>query len=85
MAYRIAYASQADATRRRLPAQRRTALDKAMKSTIGANPYGHRSVAAKPGERDYREVTIAGADAIVVSYVSTPDVLTITAVRLITV
>ncbi|MFE0422088.1 hypothetical protein [Streptomyces sp. NPDC058953] len=57
MAYRIAYASQAYAARQRLPAQRRTAPDKAVKSTIGANPYGLGSVEAKPGERDYREVT----------------------------
>ncbi|MEU8765052.1 hypothetical protein [Streptomyces sp. NPDC048659] len=85
MGYRIAYAAQADAARRRLPAQRRGVLDKAMKSTIGANPYGHGSVEAKPGERDYREVTLTGADAIVVYYVSTPDVLTVTAVKLITV
>ncbi|MYY12704.1 hypothetical protein GT204_28375 [Streptomyces sp. SID4919] len=84
MGYRIAYASQADAARRALPAQRRTALDKAMRTTIGADPYGHGSVEAKPGERDYREATIAGADAIVVYYVSTPDVLTVTAVKLIT-
>ncbi|MFJ4769078.1 hypothetical protein ACIP88_08175 [Streptomyces uncialis] len=66
------------------PARRRTALDKAMRTTIGADPYGHGSVEAKPGERDYREATIAGADAIVVHYVSTPDVLTVTAVKLIT-
>ncbi|MFI5617697.1 hypothetical protein [Streptomyces sp. NPDC051567] len=84
MAYRIAYAAQADTARRRLPAQRRGVLDKAMKATIGNNPYGHGSVEAKPGERDYREATLAGADAIVVHYVSTPDVLTVTAVKLIT-
>ncbi|WP_329028385.1 hypothetical protein [Streptomyces sp. NBC_00690] len=84
MAYRIAYASQAETARRRLPAPRRSALDKAMKSTIGTNPYGHGSVEAKPGERDYREATVPSADAIVVYYISAPDVLTITAVKLIT-
>ncbi|WP_329025611.1 hypothetical protein [Streptomyces sp. NBC_00690] len=54
MAYRTAYASQAETARRRLHAPRRNALDKATKATIGTNPYGHGSVEAKPGERDYR-------------------------------
>ncbi|MER8001033.1 hypothetical protein [Streptomyces sp. NPDC095613] len=52
-----------------------------MKATIGTDPYGHGSVEDKPGGgRDYREATIPSADAIVVYYVSTPDVLTVTAV-----
>ncbi|MFJ4767527.1 hypothetical protein ACIP88_00210 [Streptomyces uncialis] len=39
---------------------------------------------AEPGERDHREATIAGADVIVVHYVSTPAVRSVTAVERIT-
>ena len=82
MAYRIAYAGQADAARRQLPTQRRREIDDAMKTTIARNPYGHGSTAPRKGDRDYREATVAGT-AIVTYYVSS-SVLTVTAVRLIT-
>ncbi|MGX2995148.1 hypothetical protein JNUCC64_12765 [Streptomyces sp. JNUCC 64] len=84
MPYRIAYAAQAETARRRLSAQRRDALDKGMRTTIGRDPYGHGSVEARRGERDYREATVTAADAIVVYYVSGSGALTVTAVRLIT-
>ncbi|MFI1869910.1 type II toxin-antitoxin system RelE/ParE family toxin [Streptomyces jumonjinensis] len=83
MAYRIAYAGQAEAALRALPRQRRTQIDTAMRSTIANNPYGHGSTAPRPRERDYREVSLPAANAIVVYYVSAPAALTITAVRLI--
>jgi hypothetical protein len=78
--YRIAYAGQADAARRHLPERRRHELDDAMRRTLAQDPYSHGSTEAKPGEKDYREATVAGM--IVVYYVSA-SVLTVTAVQLI--
>jgi hypothetical protein len=82
MPYRIAYAGQAETAPRALPRPRRTQIDTAMRTTIAHDPYGHGSTAPRPRERDYREVALPGAQAVVY-YVSAPAALTITAVRLI--
>lgn len=79
MAYRIAYAGQADAARREMTPDRRREFDTAMKRTIGADPYGHGSVAIR-GEKDRREATVA--NAFVVFYVAR-GALTVTAVKII--
>ncbi|MFD8937919.1 type II toxin-antitoxin system RelE/ParE family toxin [Streptomyces sp. NPDC059578] len=81
--YRISYAGQAESALRALPRPRRTQIDTAMRTTIAHDPYGHGSTAPRPRERDYREVALPGAQAVVVYYVSAPAALTITAVRLI--
>ncbi len=79
LAYRLAYAGQAESARRQMAVHRRRQFDAAMGRTIGRAPYAHGSTPIK-GERDYREATVAGA--IVVYYVSA-GVLTLTAVQLI--
>jgi hypothetical protein len=79
VAYRIAFAGQAEAARREMSEARRRQFDTETQNTIGHDPYGHGSSSIK-GDRDYREATVAGA--IIVYYVSA-NVLTLTAVRLI--
>ncbi|MFC9067949.1 MULTISPECIES: hypothetical protein [Streptomyces] len=79
MAYRIAFAGQADAARRQMTRARRAEFDQAMAGTIGTDPYGHGSNAIG-GEKDRREATVAGA--FVVYYVA-GGALTITAVKVI--
>jgi hypothetical protein len=69
--------------RRSLPLLRGAQIDTAMRSTIARDPYGHGSTVPRPCERDYGEVALPGAQAVVVYYVSAPAALTITAVRLI--
>nr|WP_224755579.1 hypothetical protein [Streptomyces chumphonensis] len=63
-----------------MPAARRTTFDREIRSTLGTDPYGHGSTAR--GEKDRREIVIAGA--IVIYYVS-QAVAMVTAVTIISV
>ncbi|UKY55581.1 hypothetical protein KI385_43700 [Streptomyces inhibens] len=56
------------------------ASERALAKTLGIDPYGHGSTAVKRGDRDYREVTVAGA--FVVYYVSS-SILVVTTVRIV--
>ncbi|WP_372502977.1 type II toxin-antitoxin system RelE family toxin [Streptomyces rhizoryzae] len=78
--YRIQYADPAEAARKAMMPQVRTAFEQAMAKTLGDDPYGHGSTSVKRSGRDYREVTVGGA--FVVYYVSS-TVLVVTAVRII--
>ncbi|MFE7313398.1 hypothetical protein ACFU7T_09840 [Streptomyces sp. NPDC057555] len=78
--YRIQYADPAEAARKAMAPEARAAFERAMPKTLGVDPYGHGSSEVKRGDRDYREVTLAGA--FVVYYVSA-SVLTVTAVRIV--
>ncbi|MCZ0971467.1 hypothetical protein [Streptomyces noursei] len=51
-----------------------------MGKTLGVDTYGHGSTAVRGGDRDHREVTVAGA--FVVYHVSA-SMLVVTAVRIV--
>jgi hypothetical protein len=69
MSYRITYIGQAERARQAMSSQVRTAFDQAMASTIGKDPYGHRSSpAGTKDEPDRRLATVY--DSFVCYYVA---------------
>ncbi|MFE7132382.1 hypothetical protein ACFVIM_16140 [Streptomyces sp. NPDC057638] len=75
--YTIAYAPVAEATLKQYAGER--AFRAEMASTLGRDPYGHRSQAVG-GERDRREATVAG---VFIRYYVAENVVRITVVRMV--
>ncbi|MFE3768753.1 type II toxin-antitoxin system RelE/ParE family toxin [Streptomyces sp. NPDC059122] len=78
--YRIQYADPAEAARKAMPPEARTGFERAMGKTLSVDPYGHGSIAVKGGDRDYREVTVAGTFVV---YDVSASILVVTAVRIV--
>ncbi|AKA07678.1 hypothetical protein SAZ_38830 [Streptomyces noursei ZPM] len=78
--YRIQYADPAETARKAMPPEMRAGFERAVGKTLGVDPYGHGSTAVRGGDRDHREVTVAGT--FVVYHVSA-SMLVVTAVRIV--
>lgn len=78
MTYRIEYAPAAAASRKAMSPELRARFDGAMRA-LAADPYGGGSAPIR-GERDRRDVTVAG---VAVRYYVSRSVLTVTVVRLV--
>ncbi|MFK0047785.1 hypothetical protein ACIQU4_27615 [Streptomyces sp. NPDC090741] len=77
MKYRVAYASPASEALNKLPDPADFKVQ--VQATIGTNPYGHASTQVGP-DKDRREATVAG---VILRYMVSTGVLTVTVVRLI--
>ncbi|MFE4177472.1 type II toxin-antitoxin system RelE/ParE family toxin [Streptomyces sp. NPDC056909] len=77
MSYRIAFAPVAEEALGKLPSPNR--FKTALARTLGADPYGHGSTPVG-GDQDRREAVVS---QVIVRYVISTGILTITVVRLI--
>ncbi|MEU9237143.1 type II toxin-antitoxin system RelE family toxin [Streptomyces subrutilus] len=77
--YRIAYAPAAEASLHAMDAPTRESFAKAL-TVVARDPYAAGSLPIQ-GDRDHRQAVIG--PAIAVYYVSGPDVMTVTVVRIV--
>ncbi|MEW1724315.1 hypothetical protein [Streptomyces sp. NPDC093109] len=77
MSYRVAFAPVAEEALGKLPSP--AGFRAAVARTLGADPYGHGSTSVA-GDKDRREAVVS---RVIVRYVISAGILTITVVRLI--